>query len=493
MKTLKDIIDEGKRNYRLMEVRLRIVEEKIEGWNKKWKEFQEFKEAYEEERREREERWSENEERKRSLREAGSSSSIYTRQSSEWLSRGSGSSDDRLSSREVRSMRRLVAEKEKDERKKNIIVRGMSTEGTLEECMIRIQTLLRDKLKVDSKVWQVRRSGRVLIARLENEEEKRKVMKRMCETWIEEKDWCRIKSKLPNSHSWWSVHAEKRKGKGRASGGIIIGKRTDWKEDEEEVTRIQITGIDVAQVKLVLEDVTLNVFTIYNKNKDKNSGGRRSKNKDRREGLEDLFRRIEEICEGEGIIIGRDFNIRIGELESNGEEEYATVRKMNDFIKDRIEEFNIEERVDSDHTPLKVRIQLTEEEEEERRGAEEKKNETEEAEDGSRKYVCWDEEVRRIYNELTEEEEEEEEVDKDAGCETTEAKWRKLKDRVLESLVYKKIGKGRKRNMGYKDWWNKDCTRKKREVKRNYRRWRGETRTKEEFLVSRREFRKLLE
>ncbi|RLU27124.1 hypothetical protein DMN91_000923 [Ooceraea biroi] len=429
MKTLKDIIDEGKRNYRLMEVRLRIVEEKIEGWNKKWKEFQEFKEAYEEERREREERWSENEERKRSLREAGSSSSIYTRQSSEWLSRGSGSSDDRLSSREVRSMRRLVAEKEKDERKKNIIVRGMSTEGTLEECMIRIQTLLRDKLKVDSKVWQVRRSGRVLIARLENEEEKRKVMKRMCETWIEEKDWCRIKSKLPNSHSWWSVHAEKRKGKGRASGGIIIGKRTDWKEDEEEVTRIQITGIDVAQVKLVLEDVTLNVFTIYNKNKDKNSGGRRSKNKDRREGLEDLFRRIEEICEGEGIIIGRDFNIRIGELESNGEEEYATVRKK----------------------------------------------------------------VRRIYNELTEEEEEEEEVDKDAGCETTEAKWRKLKDRVLESLVYKKIGKGRKRNMGYKDWWNKDCTRKKREVKRNYRRWRGETRTKEEFLVSRREFRKLLE
>ncbi|EZA59688.1 hypothetical protein X777_16573, partial [Ooceraea biroi] len=326
----------------------------------------------------------------------------------------------------------------------------------------------------------------------------------MCETWIEEKDWCRIKSKLPNSHSWWSVHAEKRKGKGRASGGIIIGKRTDWKEDEEEVTRIQITGIDVAQVK--------------------------------REGLEDLFRRIEEICEGEGIIIGRDFNIRIGELESNGEEEYATVRKsknkiignggkeflgiiqekgwhilngktkgdwegeytyigargnsvidyviVNDFIKDRIEEFNIEERVDSDHTPLKVRIQLTEEEEEERRGAEEKKNETEEAEDGSRKYVCWDEEVRRIYNELTEEEEEEEEVDKDAGCETTEAKWRKLKDRVLESLVYKKIGKGRKRNMGYKDWWNKDCTRKKREVKRNYRRWRGETRTKEEFLCN---------
>ncbi|XP_026825313.1 golgin subfamily A member 6-like protein 6 [Ooceraea biroi] len=353
----------------------------------------------------------------------------------------------------------------------------MSTEGTLEECTIRIQTLLRDKLKVDSKVWQVRRSGRVLIARLEM---KRKVMKskRMCETWIEEKDW--------------------RKGKGRASGGIIIGKRTDWKEDEEEVTRIQITGIDMAQVKLVLEDVTLNIFTVYNKNKDKNkdknSGGRRNKNKDRREGLEDSFRRIEEICEGEGIIIGGDFNIRIGELGSNGEEEYETVRKMNDFIKDRIEEFNIEERVDSDHTPLKVRIQLAEEEEEERRGAEEKENKTEEAEDGSRKYVCWDEEARRIYNELTEEEEEEEEeVDKGSGCETTEEKWRKLKDRVLESLVYKKIGKGRKRNMGYKDWWDKDCTRKKREVKRNYRRWRREMRTKEEFLVSRREFRELLE
>ncbi|RLU27002.1 hypothetical protein DMN91_000801 [Ooceraea biroi] len=56
METLKDIIDEGKKNDRLMEVRLRIVEEKMEGWDKKWKEFQEFKEAYEEERREREKR-----------------------------------------------------------------------------------------------------------------------------------------------------------------------------------------------------------------------------------------------------------------------------------------------------------------------------------------------------------------------------------------------------------------------------------------------------
>lgn len=42
---------------------------------------------------------------------------------------------------------------------------------------------------------------------------------------------------------------------------------------------------------------------------------------------------------------------------------------------------------------------------------------------------------------------------------------------MQEALVTKKI-KIRRKEFGYKDWWDRSCTRKKREVKRSYKKWR---------------------
>lgn len=42
--------------------------------------------------------------------------------------------------------------------------------------------------------------------------------------------------------------------------------------------------------------------------------------------------------------------------------------------------------------------------------------------------------------------------------------WEKLKDLVMNSMIYKVL-KIRKKSLGHKDWWNRSCTRKKRDQK----------------------------
>lgn len=47
----------------------------------------------------------------------------------------------------------------------------------------------------------------------------------MCETWLKKKDWIKIKDLLPKTHKWYNINVKRIKGKGRASGGIMIGNR----------------------------------------------------------------------------------------------------------------------------------------------------------------------------------------------------------------------------------------------------------------------------
>src|SRR5580765_957004 len=44
----------------------------------------------------------------------------------------------------------------------------------------------------------------------------------MTETWIEEKDWERLKEKLPKEFVWKSQIAKRRNRKGRAVGGMLL-------------------------------------------------------------------------------------------------------------------------------------------------------------------------------------------------------------------------------------------------------------------------------
>lgn len=48
-------------------------------------------------------------------------------------------------------------------------------------------------------------------------------------------------------------------------------------------------------------------------------------------------------------------------------------------------------------------------------------------------------------------------------------------------MVRKKI-KGKKKDLGHKDWWDRNCTKKKREIKRMYRKWKEGKIGRERFI-----------
>lgn len=52
----------------------------------------------------------------------------------------------------------------------------------------------------------------------------------LCETWIEEKEWEKIRSKLPSKFIWKCQYAERDERKGRAKGGIVTGVRRGMEE-----------------------------------------------------------------------------------------------------------------------------------------------------------------------------------------------------------------------------------------------------------------------
>lgn len=47
----------------------------------------------------------------------------------------------------------------------------------------------------------------------------------LCETWLEEEGWNRIKEKLSGSHKWMSFYASRVSKKERAESDIVIGIR----------------------------------------------------------------------------------------------------------------------------------------------------------------------------------------------------------------------------------------------------------------------------
>jgi len=47
----------------------------------------------------------------------------------------------------------------------------------------------------------------------------------LVETWVDGKGWEQIKRWLPSSHEWIYREARKDKRKGRAKGGMLIGKK----------------------------------------------------------------------------------------------------------------------------------------------------------------------------------------------------------------------------------------------------------------------------
>lgn len=338
----------------------------------------------------------------------------------------------------------------------------------------------------------------------------------LSETWLEEKGWERIKGKLPRTHEWECSFARKCRKRGRAKGGFIIGKRLGWGKESSVLIKYEEESIGLSEI--YREGESLGIISVYNVGRWKV--------------IADSINRLVEDRERKGVIIGRDFNIRTGvgggigvDEEENkrfskdktignegrnliewvGEEGWYIMNGnvkgdwevdftyvgssgssvidyvlINDNIVDKVEEFKMDVRVNSDHMPLCIRIGREESREQEEEGEEE------EAVEQTRMVLKWDEEAIQRYMENTEEMQEGEFQEE----ENVEDMWQKLKVWVKNAMIKKEI-KIKKRKLGRKDWWDRSCTKKKREVKSWYRKWKKGRSSRERYVKARKEMKEL--
>lgn len=117
----------------------------------------------------------------------------------------------------------------------------------------------------------------------------------LSETWLEEKEWERIKEKLPRTHEWECSFAKKSRKRGGAKGGLIIGKRLEWGEEGNVLIKYE-EGIILSEI--YREGESLGIISVYNVGRWKV--------------IADSIDRLVEDRERKGVIIGGDFNIRTG-------------------------------------------------------------------------------------------------------------------------------------------------------------------------------------
>jgi len=316
----------------------------------------------------------------------------------------------------------------------------------------------------------------------------------------------KIKGSLSKEFSWKCQFAERDKSKGRAKGGIITGIRKEFEELDVKV--INVNGVQERRIRV--EGELWRILTVYN-------GG---KMKEMRKKIEETVSELEE----ERLCIGGDFNARTGregkKYESGDEKEMRRNSKdrtinsdgkdllglteergweigngnirgdeegemtyngargasvvdyviINQNAEEKIEKLTVGERVESDHQPLEV-VLKERLEKEKRKTKKEFREITVWSEDGIDKYR---EESRKIKIE----------------GEEIETIWKNLKKGVEEIRVRKKISL-RKKRIGEKDWWDSECKRRKRRVKRAYKEWKRGGKGREEYVILRREFREL--
>lgn len=83
----------------------------------------------------------------------------------------------------------------------------------------------------------------------------------LVETWVEEKQWERLKEKLPNKFKWTCIPAIKEQKIARAKEDIImaVNKKMDYSE-------IKACSERVTKIKLRLNEKTWSIFTVYSQN-----------------------------------------------------------------------------------------------------------------------------------------------------------------------------------------------------------------------------------
>lgn len=102
---------------------------------------------------------------------------------------------------------------------------------------------------------------------------------------------------------------------------------------------------------------------------------------------------------------------------------------VNEKVIEKVIDFKVEERMDSDHFPIIVELEA----EETRRGKKEEEKRRGEVQE-EREIICWDKEARKVYKEKTEEIGWNE-VKEDWSV---NRKWEELKSIVKKAMIYKK-------------------------------------------------------
>ncbi|XP_024874051.1 trichohyalin-like [Temnothorax curvispinosus] len=248
----------------------------------------------------------------------------------------------------------------------------------------------------------------------------------LTETWVDEKQWEKLKDKLPDKFIWKSTAAKREKTKGRARGGIITGIRRGVKEEETTNERE-----DIQKRRVILNNTEWRILTVYSRNI--------------KETVKDL-RQIIHSPENRRVLIGGDFNARIGDegtinwensnreirRKSRDKIKNAEGRTMLELIEEEgwsilngnmegdeagewtyigacgnsvidygivnaearedIVDFAVEERIESDYLPIRIDIYFTE------NGA----NPDVEQEETSVERRVWTEEGKRNFAEKTE-------------------------------------------------------------------------------------------
>jgi len=342
----------------------------------------------------------------------------------------------------------------------------------------------------------------------------------LIETWVEEKGWERIRKRLPTTHSWDCSFAIREKKRGRARGGFIIGVSKEWGKEQLKVKWLEDEGMLVTKIKNKEDKRSFIIVGIY-----------ATRNWDI---TRNTIEKIAEENKEEYIIIGGDFNARIGTEGGNDEEGWGVVRKSKDkvvnnrgkefidlvgeiggnimngttkgdkdgeftyvgergssvidfvviseYCREIVNDFKIVGRSDSDHMPLILEMKRI-------IGREKRKKRTREKKEDRWRYR-WKEKDIKKYKERTNEVEPEGETTEE---ETIEEKWKALKELILKAMIKIKVKGGKKRNLGYKEWWDRSCTRRKRIAHRVYRGWRLGKLSREKFIEERRKYREYME
>jgi len=160
-----------KEEWRSLKEKIKVYEErlgKIEGRLNKIEEW--IKKKGNEEQREM--RDSNSEEGARGLSSRGSE-----RDNSSVRSKGETSMGNNLSAREVERIRKWVTEKDREDRRRNIVLKGVRMPKEIgndrKKASAWAESLIKEKMCVDTKVIGCRESSAVLVIRLASEEEKR--------------------------------------------------------------------------------------------------------------------------------------------------------------------------------------------------------------------------------------------------------------------------------------------------------------------------------